>query len=32
MTSDRQRRTRVAIDLLHENPDGPSGAHWFWTR
>ena len=26
------RRTRVAINLLPENPDSPSGAHWFWTR
>ena len=23
---------RVAINLLTENPDSPSGAHWFWTR
>ena len=23
---------RVAINLLTENPDKPSGAHWFWTR
>jgi glycosyltransferase involved in cell wall biosynthesis len=23
---------RVAINLLTENPDYPSGAHWFWTR
>jgi glycosyltransferase involved in cell wall biosynthesis len=23
---------RVAINLLPENPDNPSGAHWFWTR
>lgn len=23
---------RVAINLLTENPDNPSGAHWFWTR
>ena len=23
---------RVAINLLPENPDSPSGAHWFWTR
>jgi len=23
---------RVAINLLPENPDHPSGAHWFWTR
>ena len=23
---------RVAINLLTEHPDAPSGAHWFWTR
>jgi glycosyltransferase involved in cell wall biosynthesis len=23
---------RVAINLLTENPDAPSGAHWCWTR
>jgi glycosyltransferase involved in cell wall biosynthesis len=23
---------RVAINLLTENPEAPSGAHWFWTR
>jgi glycosyltransferase involved in cell wall biosynthesis len=23
---------RVAINLLTENPEKPSGAHWFWTR
>ena len=23
---------RVAINLLTENPQRPSGAHWFWTR
>jgi glycosyltransferase involved in cell wall biosynthesis len=23
---------RVAINLLTENPQLPSGAHWFWTR
>jgi glycosyltransferase involved in cell wall biosynthesis len=23
---------RVAINLLTEDPDNPSGAHWFWTR
>ena len=22
---------RVAINLLTEDPDNPSGAHWFWT-
>ena len=28
----RQARMRVAINLLTENPEHPSGAHWFWTR
>ena len=28
----QQQRMRVAINLLPENPDNPSGAHWFWTR
>lgn len=28
----RQVRMRVAINLLPENPEHPSGAHWFWTR
>jgi glycosyltransferase involved in cell wall biosynthesis len=23
---------RVAINLLSEDPNNPSGAHWFWTR
>ena len=23
---------RVAINLLTEEPENPSGAHWFWTR
>lgn len=23
---------RVAINLLTDNPNSPSGAHWFWTR
>jgi glycosyltransferase involved in cell wall biosynthesis len=23
---------RVAINLLTEHPENPSGAHWFWTR
>ena len=23
---------RVAINLLTENPEDPSGAHWCWTR
>ena len=22
----------IAINLLTENPNDPSGAHWFWTR
>jgi glycosyltransferase involved in cell wall biosynthesis len=26
------RKMRVAINLLTENPEHPSGAHWFWTR
>lgn len=26
------KQTRVAINLLTENTDSPSGAHWFWTR
>jgi glycosyltransferase involved in cell wall biosynthesis len=25
-------RMRVAINLLTENPEHPSGAHWFWTQ
>src|SRR5215813_5285810 len=28
----RQQRMRVAINLLTEHPEQPSGAHWFWTR
>jgi glycosyltransferase involved in cell wall biosynthesis len=28
----RRERIRVAINLLPEHPDHPSGAHWFWTR
>ncbi len=27
-----QERMRVAINLLPEHPEKPSGAHWFWTR
>jgi glycosyltransferase involved in cell wall biosynthesis len=27
-----RKPTRVAINLLTEDPDNPSGAHWFWTR
>src|SRR5215469_14031960 len=23
---------RVAVNLLTEDPENPSGAHWFWTR
>src|SRR5262249_892522 len=23
---------RVVINLLTEDPENPSGAHWFWTR
>jgi glycosyltransferase involved in cell wall biosynthesis len=23
---------RIAVNLITENPDMPSGAHWFWTR
>jgi glycosyltransferase involved in cell wall biosynthesis len=30
--SQRQVRMRVAINLLTDHPDHPSGAHWFWTR
>ena len=30
-TNDRTR-TRMAINLLSEDPRNPSGAHWFWTR
>src|SRR5215469_13360986 len=28
----RQARMRVAINLLTDDPENPSGAHWFWTR
>ena len=28
----RQVRMRVAINLLTDDPENPSGAHWFWTR
>jgi glycosyltransferase involved in cell wall biosynthesis len=28
----RQVRMRVAINLLTDDPQNPSGAHWFWTR
>lgn len=30
--SDGPHRMRVAINLLTEDPENPSGAHWFWTR
>ena len=34
MNAGRSRlvRMRVAINLLTEDPEHPSGAHWFWTR
>jgi glycosyltransferase involved in cell wall biosynthesis len=32
MDQKRRNRMRVAINLLPEHPDNPSGAHWFWTR
>ena len=32
MPPGRPPRMRAAINLLPENPDSPSGAHWFWTR
>lgn len=28
----RRPRMRVAINLLTDDPENPSGAHWFWTR
>jgi glycosyltransferase involved in cell wall biosynthesis len=28
----RKTRMRVAVNLLTEDPENPSGAHWFWTR
>src|SRR5215475_16010249 len=28
----QKARMRVAINLLTEDPENPSGAHWFWTR
>src|SRR5262245_19905896 len=28
----KQARMRVAINPLTEDPENPSGAHWFWTR
>ena len=33
MTATAGRHTMsVAINLLTDDPDNPSGAHWFWTR
>ena len=34
ITAGRNRKVkmRVAINLLTEDPENPSGAHWFWTR
>lgn len=29
---DRRKPMRVAINLLQDDPNHPSGAHWFWTR
>ena len=29
---DQLAKMRVAINLLTDDPDNPSGAHWFWTR
>ena len=29
---DPAARMRVAINLLTDDPENPSGAHWFWTR
>lgn len=31
-TASRGKPTRIAINLLTDDPDNPSGAHWFWTR
>src|SRR5947207_13175833 len=28
----RPMQMRVGINLLTEDPENPSGAHWFWTR
>lgn len=30
--TNRRHTTRIAVNLLTENPSQPSGAHWFWTR
>ena len=32
MEGSKKQRMRVAINLLTDDPDHPSGAHWFWTR
>jgi glycosyltransferase involved in cell wall biosynthesis len=32
MKGSGKQRMRVAINLLTDDPDNPSGAHWFWTR
>jgi glycosyltransferase involved in cell wall biosynthesis len=32
LAKSQQPRMRVAINLLTEDPENPSGAHWFWTR
>ena len=32
LVQSRKVPLRVAINLLQDNPDYPSGAHWFWTR
>jgi glycosyltransferase involved in cell wall biosynthesis len=29
---DHKTPTRIAINLLQDDPQHPSGAHWFWTR
>jgi glycosyltransferase involved in cell wall biosynthesis len=31
-STSRRQTTRIAVNLLTENPSNPSGAHWFWTR
>lgn len=31
-STNRRQTTRVAVNLLTENPSNPSGAHWFWTQ
>ncbi len=31
-TARSRARTRIAINLLTDDPGNPSGAHWFWTR